>query len=345
MLKKTLVLFFLIATGFAFALSPAATAATKLHFGMPTPKPNVVHIPVYLALDRGFYKAQGLDVKISRFRGGTRAHQAITAKGTDLDLAWIPGPLTMSGIARGSGLKMFYSYAHKNEAVLAVQAGIKKPADLRGKKLGIEGKFGYSHLGMLSVIQPAGVTDKDVNYVRTTPPQRVSFIISGKVDAVLMHIEQVAFARKKTKGRVHTLARIWETQPDYLYAAVSAPGVKIKANRRAYVSATRALIKATRFMYKNKAATINTAVKFLRGGKKARKGASKTYDIITRARIWTTNVGLPMKVLRYTNDLNAKLGRYKKGKPKIKDMVDFRIGRAAMKAFAKKSGKKARRKK
>ena len=130
-------------TGLAFALSPAASAAAKkLHFGMPTPKPNVVHIPVYLALDRGFYKAQGLDVKISRFRGGTRAHQAITAKGTDLDLAWIPGPLTMSGIARGSGLKMFYSYAHKNEAILAVQADIKKPADLRGKKLGIEGNVG-----------------------------------------------------------------------------------------------------------------------------------------------------------------------------------------------------------
>ena len=73
----------------------------------PTPKPNVVHIPVYLALDRGFYKAEGLDVKISRFRGGTRAHQAITAKGTDLDLAWIPGPLTMSGIARGpAGFKV-----------------------------------------------------------------------------------------------------------------------------------------------------------------------------------------------------------------------------------------------
>ena len=42
-----------------------------------------------------------------------------------------------------------------------------------------------------------------------------------------MHIEQVAFASKKTKGKVHTLARIWETQPDYLFAPVSAPGVKI----------------------------------------------------------------------------------------------------------------------
>ena len=78
---------------------------------------------------------------------------------------------------------------------------------------------------------------------------------------------------------------------------------------------------------------VNTALKFLRGGKKARKGASKTYDIITRARIWTKDVGLPMRVLRYTNDLNAKLGRYRKGKPKIKDMVDFSIGRDAMKGI------------
>ena len=82
MLKKTFVLFFLIVTGLAFALSPAASAAAKkLHFGMPTPKPNVVHIPVYLALDRGFYKAQGLDVKISRFRGGTRPIRPSRPKG------------------------------------------------------------------------------------------------------------------------------------------------------------------------------------------------------------------------------------------------------------------------
>jgi NitT/TauT family transport system substrate-binding protein len=175
---------------------------------MPTPKPNVVHIPVYLAKDRGYFKAEGLDVKISRFRGGTRAHQAITASGTDLDLGWIPGPLTMSGIARGSGLKMFYSYAHKNEAILAVQEGINKPADLKGKKLGIEGKFGYSHLGLLSVLQPAGLKDSDVEYVRTTPPQRVSFIVSGKVDAVLFHIEQLYVSRARTKGKVHALARI-----------------------------------------------------------------------------------------------------------------------------------------
>ncbi|MFQ5691693.1 MAG: ABC transporter substrate-binding protein [Nitrospinota bacterium] len=331
MRKRFLILAGLVAAGFGLALSPAASAQSKLHFGMPTPKPNVVHIPVYLALDRGYYKAEGLDVKISRFRGGTRAHQAITAKGTDLDLAWIPGPLIMSGIARGSGLKMFYSYAHKNEAILAVQAGINKPADLKGRKLGIEGKFGYSHLGMLSVLQPAGVTDADVTYVRTTPPQRVSFIVSGKVDAVLIHIEQLAVARKKTQGKVHELARIWETQPDYLYAAVAAPATKIAANRKAFVGATRAIIKAVRFMYANKAATVDTAVKFVRGGEKARKGVSRTYDIITGAKIWTKNVGLPMRVLNYTNDLNARLKRYKGGKPKISDMVDFSIGKDALK--------------
>ncbi len=336
MLKKSFVLLFLIAAGFAFAFSPVASAAKKLHFGMPTPKPNVVHIPVYLALDRGFYKAQGLDVKISRFRGGTRAHQAITAKGTDLDLAWIPGPLVMSGIARGSGLKMFYSYAHKNEAILAVQANIRKPADLRGKKLGIEGKFGYSHLGMLSVLKPAGVSDKDVTYVRTFPPQRVGFLVSGKVEAVLIHIEQLATARKKTGGKVHALARIWQTQPLYLYAAVTAPGSKIAADRGAFVKATRAMIRATRFMYKNKEATVESALKFVRGGEKARKGVARTYDIITKAKIWTTNVGLPKRVLNYTNNLNARLGRYKKGKPKLSQLVDFSIGRDAMKAFRKK---------
>ncbi len=336
MMRKGWILAGLMVGAFLLAQPPAAFAATKLHFGMPTPKPNVVHMPVYLAKDLGFFKKEGLDVKISRFRGGTRAHQAITASGTDLDLAWIPGPLVMSGIARGSGLKMFYSYAHKNEAILVVAAGIKKPADLKGKKLGIEGKFGYSHLGMLSVLKPAGVSDKDVTYVRTFPPQRVGFLVSGKVEAVLIHIEQLATARKKTGGKVHALARIWEEQPLYLYAAVAAPQSKIAADRGAFVKATRAMIRATRFMYKNKKETVASAVKFVRGGKKARKNVARTYDIITRAKIWTTDVGLPESVLNYTNDLNAELGRYKEGKPKLSQLVDFSIGRDAMEAFPKK---------
>ncbi len=322
-----------VVVGFAFGLSSPASAQTKLHIGMPTPSPNVVHIPPYVAQDRGYFKAEGLDVKISRFRGGTRAHQALTASGTDLDTADVPTPLLMSGIARRSGQKIFYSFAHKNEAILAVQAGIMKPADLKGKKLGIEGKYGYSHLGMLSVLKPAGISDSDVEYVRSTPAERVSHIVSGKVDAVMIHIEQLYVSQRQTKGKVHELARIWETQPDYHYAAFAAPQAKINANRDAYVKATRAMIKAVRFMYKNKKATVDTAVKFVRGGEKARKTVEKTYDVITKAKIWTTDAGLPMKSLNYTNDLNARFKRYKGAKPKISDLVDFSIGKDAMKGL------------
>ena len=83
--------------------------------------------------------------------------------------------------------------------------------------------------------------------------------------------------------------------------------------------------------YKNKNNFVDTAVKFVRGGEKARNNVARTYDVITKAKIWTTDVGLPMRVLEYTNDLNARLGRYKKGKPKVQDMVDFSIGKDAMK--------------
>jgi hypothetical protein len=89
------------------------------------------------------------------------------------------------------------------------------------------------------------------------------------------------------------------------------------------------MIKATRFMYKNKSATVDTAVKFVRGGEKARKNVARTYDVITKAKIWTTDVGLPMKTLTYTNDLNARLKRYKGAKPKISDLVDASIGRVS----------------
>lgn len=303
-------------------------AAQKLHLGMPTPTPNLVHIPPYVAQDLGFFKAEGLDVKISSFSGGTLAHQALVATGSDLDLGDIPTSLLMVGISKGSKMKVFYSFAAKNEALLVTAPEIKTIQQMKGKKVGIEGPGGYSHISFRSVAEAAGMKDTDFEYVRTAPPARVGFLLQGKLDAVVIHVEMLYQARKEKP--VNEIARIWRTQPDYFYAAFGGNEDKIRSMRGAYVGATRAMIKATRAIYQEPEKALAIAKKYCKFPPDALEAA---YKVLKEDRIWSVNAGLPKRSIEYTHKLNIDLKRYEGTPPPAEGMFDFTIAQDAVKTL------------
>lgn len=315
------------ALAWGLAAGPAP-GAERMHIGMPVEPPNLVHITVWLAQDLGYFREEGLDAKITGFRGGVAAHQALVGAGSDLDTAYIPGPILFAGIAKGSRMKALWSLAAKNEAVLVTAPDIKTAKELKGKKVAIEGIGGYSHVGFLSVAEPAGVTDKDVEYVRTPPPQRVPFLLSGKADAVVIHVEDLYRAQREKP--VNEIARIWRTQPHYLYGAFPAHEDRLKEKRGAYVRLIRALIRANRFAYQNKARTLDIAEKYT---KQPRWALEKAYDVFTAERIWTVNAGLPSKSVEWTNDLNEKMKQYDGPKPATDRLADLSVAQEALRSL------------
>jgi len=317
-----------VSLGALLAAGPAS-AAERIHAGLSVDPPYLVHITPFLAQDLGYYKDEGLEVKISGFRGGTQLHQALVGAGSDLDIGLsVPGPLLLTGISKGSRMKTIYSHAAKNEAVLVTAPDIKNVTDLRGRKVAIEGIGGYSHIGFLSVAEPAGLTDKDVTYVRATPPQRLPFLLNGNADAVVIHVED--FYRAQREKPVNELARLWRTQPYFLYAAYAAHEDKLKERRETYVKFLRANIRANRFLYKNKDRVLEVAEKYT---KAPRWALDKAYDVLVEDKVWSVNAGLPAKTLEYTNDLNQKLAQYDKGKPAVGQLVDLSLAQEALKSL------------
>lgn len=318
----------IVALAVGLLAAGAARAAEKMHVGMPVEPPNLVHLTVWLAQDLGYFKEEGLEVKITGFRGGPATHQALVGAGSDLDTAYIPGPLLFTGIAKGSKMKALWSLSAKNEALLVTAPDIKSPKDMKGKKVAIEGIGGYSHIGFLSVAEPAGITDKDVTYVRTPPPQRIPFLLQGNADVVVIHVED--FFRAQREKPVNELARIWRTQPNYLYGAFPASEDRLKEKRGAYVKLIRAMIKANRFAYQHKDKTLEIAEKYT---KQPRWALDKAYDIFVEDKIWTVNAGLPMKSVEWTNDLNEKMKQYDGPKPSADKLVDLSVAQEAVKSL------------
>ncbi|MGH7307561.1 MAG: ABC transporter substrate-binding protein [Candidatus Rokuibacteriota bacterium] len=312
-------------------LTPGTAApADQLVLGMPVRPPNMVHIPVFYALDKGIFKKNGLDVQVKFFQGGGAAHRALASAQSDLDAAWVPGPLVMSGIAGGSRLKIFHSMAFRNEAQLAAAPGTDSPAGLRGKTIGIEDRGGYSHLGALSVLETVGLKDDDVKYMKTPPPARVPYLLGGKADAVVIHVEQVFLAQKQNPG-VTSLGDIWKLMPDYLYAAFVAPEAKLENRRDAYVRFTAALIQATRAIYEDRKGCLDVAKKWIGPAYEQHPDIiEKTYAVFVKERIWSVNSGLPRASVEWTNNFNTKLNRYKGAPPTYDQLVDARIGTEAL---------------
>lgn len=331
-MKRTLTLTVaLVLAVFMPWLTPGtAASADKLVLAMPVRPPNMVHIPVFYALDKGIFKKNGLDVEVKFFQGGGAVHRAAASAQSDLDVAWAPGPLVMSGIAGGSGLKIFHSMAFKNEAQLAAAPGIASPTGLRGKTIGIEDRGGYSHLGALSVLEKAGLKDDDVKYMKTPPPARVPYLLAGKADAVVIHVEQVFLAQKQNSG-VTSLGDVWKLMPDYLYAAFIAPEARLESRRDAYVRFTAAMIQSNRAIYEDRKGYLDVARKWIGPAYEQHPDIiEKTYDVFVKERIWSVNSGLPRASVEWTNNFNAKLNRYKGAPPTYDQLIDTRIGKEAV---------------
>lgn len=309
---------------------PPASAADKIILGMPVKPPPLVHMPVYYALDNKIFEKHGLDVEIKFFRGGVATHRAATSARSPLDAAWVPAPIAMTGIDKGSGQKIFHSMAFRFEAQLAVAPGINTPQGLKGRTIGIEGRGGYSHLGARAVLDPAGVSDDDVKYIKTPPPARVPFLVKKKADAVLIHVEQVLLAQKLRPG-VKALADLWKARPNYQYGAFIAHESKIKKNRDAYVRFAMAMMQSNRSIYKDKAGFLRSANKWAKKiYQKHGNIVSRTYDTFVKEQIWSVNNGLPRKSIAWTNKFNVSLKKYKGAPPSYEELIDVSVLKDAL---------------
>ncbi|HLG73881.1 MAG TPA: ABC transporter substrate-binding protein [Chloroflexota bacterium] len=145
--------------------------------------PNIQFAPFYVAQAKGFYKDQGIDIS---FDNGT-SPDLIKAVGAGKFKFAIADPDTVVS-AREQSIPVTYVgalYAQAPVAIISLpKAGISQPADLKGKKVGLPGRFGSSYIGLLGVLNKVGLTEKDVDLQEigfNQPPQ----LLAGKVDAVV----------------------------------------------------------------------------------------------------------------------------------------------------------------
>ena len=177
----------LLAATFASAAGlGAAQAQTKITVGKIT-SGSGFHIPSYVAMDQGFYKAEGLDASFITLPG-----RALVTAGLTGSIDFIPIPSGGSQAAlSGAEIRYVVGQSLKSQWLIVARPNIGKPEDLRGKTIG------YGRAGSADYDEGAAVLSrafkmeigKDYKVISFQGEgERVAAMINGDVDAVLITV-------------------------------------------------------------------------------------------------------------------------------------------------------------
>jgi NitT/TauT family transport system substrate-binding protein len=198
-----------ILTSLAAACGSGTTNAANSGGG-PEKKHIVVRVlpvadvaPAYIAKQRGYFAAEGLDVE---FKVVPTAPPAIAEmQAGKIDIMF--GNYTSFFLSQAKGLKFRYvadGYQAKPKVFLVLttpNSPIKKVSDLKGKKIGMIAIKNISELTADATLAANGVDPKTVTMVQVPNEQQVAAAKTGKVDAVFM-IEPFLSAAQQSDGFV-----------------------------------------------------------------------------------------------------------------------------------------------
>lgn len=310
----------------------AAGAQQQLVIAMPTTPPNIVHMPVHIANDLGLFKKNGLEIKVIELAGGVYTYRA-TVSGS-ADVASASGPFSIVGKAKGAATKMILSNSPKLEASMVVNAKIKTLEDLKGKRIGIQEPGGFADVLARGVLRAAKIDPKDVHFV-SIATEDVPALVADQVDTGILHVEQEMIAVSKVPT-LHAIARLWEIQPNNLYAVMAVTEKTIQDKRAALQAFVKGHIEATRLIYTDRAKVVPIIIKYT---KLPANVVDKALDFMVAQCIWDPGHGLGPKRVNFTAELMTKIGNIPEGKtPKYEELVDLSFAQAAIKELGEYKG-------
>ena len=241
---------FATAALFAAAFPLSAQAQTKVTIGKII-SGNGLHIPSYVAMDRGFYKEEGLDARFISLTGSALIKGALTGA---VDFIPIPSGGAQAAFS-GAEIRYVVGQSLGSQWLIVARPNYNKPEELKGKV------FGYGRAGSADYDEGAAVmrraykmdVGKDYKVISFQgEPEKIAALVNGDIDAALI---SVAHAPKAINAGMKVLVRT----SDHIQRAGGAMWA-----RKAYIDQhpdvtpklIRAIAKGVTFYRDNKAGSI-----------------------------------------------------------------------------------------
>jgi NitT/TauT family transport system substrate-binding protein len=226
----------------ATLLANPAFAQTKIRIGLIGT--NESQLPILIAIDKGYFKSENLDVETVPFQGGGIAVQAFI--GGSIDLAAFATDHVLQLYNHGIDARFLIGIDRFITYTLIVPAGknYKDLSALKGKKIGVSAPGSYSDNILRWQLKLLGMNpDRDVTIVGIGDGNTAKAgLLSGQVDAIMATTADVLDYQLAETGKYEIL-KDWRTIPHSGQAVVGRQRW-VDANPAAAKGVARAVLKA-----------------------------------------------------------------------------------------------------
>jgi NitT/TauT family transport system substrate-binding protein len=194
----------LLGLGFSGAGLAAAPAALEKVVVAGWSKPITEVTNLLVDEDKGFFKAKGLDLQYVPGAGGGDAIRNILTG--QADLAFTDPGSFFAALEKGEKLRAIYDIYPQNvfNVVSLKGQNITKPADLKGKKIGVYSLSSGTRQNLLVLLHQAGLRESDVTIV-VTGLLNFAPLMQGQVDATAATDTGLLVGRQKGLADVNVL--------------------------------------------------------------------------------------------------------------------------------------------
>ncbi len=250
---------FLLVAGLSWwgvgSLNGAAFAAERVMMG--TPSRGLFEFPSVVAIRKGYYKDEGLDVDKVQMQPAI-AVKALMTGDIDYLLAW--GSAVRAAVT-GVPIKAVAGMASRPMHVLMARPDIQTPKDLKGKIIGVDSVAGtVDYLSRVAVRHFGFEPEKDVKIIVTgESPTRLAALRAGSIDATPIDVAFAVKAEEEGFRRLLYLGDIIEMP----LSGITVMEKKIQTQREQVKRLIRATLRATHFMKQNRAETVQMLSDYL----------------------------------------------------------------------------------
>ena len=154
---------------------------------------NGFHIPSYVAMDQGFYKAEGLDAQFVVLQGRPLVTAALSG---NVDVVPIPSGGAQAALS-GAAITYIVGESLKSQWTIVVPPSINKVEDLKGKAVGYGRTGGADYDEGAAVLQrffhmEVGKDYKVISF--QSEPDRIAALINGDIQGALLSLPHAAKA-------------------------------------------------------------------------------------------------------------------------------------------------------
>jgi ABC-type nitrate/sulfonate/bicarbonate transport system substrate-binding protein len=314
---STLVLFALTVAQF-FGDLPAfgAAASSKIILGYASPGRA---LPFWLAQELGLFNKYGVDVEPVFIRGAPVLVAGLASG--DVQVGSTGGSATLAAVAGGQDLRIIATFGSRNNFDLMAQPNIKRPEDLRGKRIGLTSIGGTTWMALLFWLEHFGLDvqrDKIQLQVMGQQAVTVQSLENGGVNAAVL--DGIFSRRLKPKG-FNTIGEYSDLKHQFVSQALVVQRSYLQQRSDILENLLKAEIEGVAYIFapKNKPVAIKTLMRRMKvDAASAEDGYLELLRVLERKPLPT--VESMVHVQRLMKVQNPKIGEVK-----LDDINDTRL--------------------